>query len=185
MKYFKLLEDLPVLPLYQDLQRLLDEHQVNWGKHNQICINSIPGHTHDYFYGAGSIYYDWNNANNTTSELSVPIRQTPLEESDFTELCDVFKGTLFEDVYNEVQAKYTVGRVRLMRSLPKTCLTWHVDTTTRIHLPLKTQEECRMVIEDEVMYMPEDTWWMTDTTRPHTAFNGSKTFRVHLVVVVL
>jgi hypothetical protein len=61
-----------------------------------------------------------------------------------------------------------------MKSEPKTCLSWHVDFSTRIHYPMKTQEGCFMVIADEVCHLTENTWWWTDTVLPHTAFNASK-----------
>jgi hypothetical protein len=42
-----------------------------------------------------------------------------------------------------------------------------------------------MVIEDEVLHMPENTWWLTQTEHyKHTAFNASTTNRIHLVAVV-
>jgi hypothetical protein len=42
-----------------------------------------------------------------------------------------------------------------------------------------------MVIEDEVKFLPENTWWKTNTLKPHTAFNASKENRIHLVAVLL
>jgi hypothetical protein len=42
-----------------------------------------------------------------------------------------------------------------------------------------------MIIEDEVKHMNENTWWMTNTVLYHSAFNGSKEDRIHLVAVVL
>ena len=32
----------------------------------------------------------------------------------------------------------------------KTCLTYHHDKTSRIHLPLVANEDCFMIIDDEV-----------------------------------
>jgi hypothetical protein len=42
-----------------------------------------------------------------------------------------------------------------------------------------------MVIADEVLHLERNTWWWTETTEPHTAFNASFKSRIHLVVVVL
>jgi hypothetical protein len=72
-----------------------------------------------------------------------------------------------------------------MKSKPKTCLSWHVDTTPRIHFPIKTQDGCFMVIDNEVQHLTKNTWWWTNTVAPHTAFNASKEDRIHLVAVVL
>ena len=42
-----------------------------------------------------------------------------------------------------------------------------------------------MIIEDEVKHLPNNTWWLTDTTHNHTALNGSTKDRIHLVAVLL
>ena len=72
-----------------------------------------------------------------------------------------------------------------MNSLPKTCLSWHEDQTPRLHYPIKTQSGCFMVIENESKHLKQNQWYWTNTTVPHTAFNGSKQPRLHLIVTVL
>ena len=124
-------------------------------------------------------------AEEVDGKLVVPKRETPLLETDFTEICTIFKGTVFEEILIELKKQYKVGRVRIMKSLPKTCLTWHIDDTIRIHYPIKTQEGCLMIIEDEVKHLDQDMWWKAYTTVPHTAMNASKDIRVHLVVTIL
>ena len=42
-----------------------------------------------------------------------------------------------------------------------------------------------MIIEDQAFHMPVNTWWHTDTTKNHTALNGSTGDRIHLVIVLL
>lgn len=37
-----------------------------------------------------------------------------IDESAFTELVDVFKGTYFETIYKELSARYPIGRVRIL-----------------------------------------------------------------------
>lgn len=178
--------NLPILPLDDQLTDMLKKNLISWGIHNQICINSTPSKTDDIFHGVASLEYDWNNKRKKEDgSLEVPKRDVPLQEKDFTELCNVFRKTYFEDVYNAMKEKFTIGRVRIMRSKPKTCLTWHTDPSTRLHFPIKTQEGCYMVIQDEIKHLTQNEWWMTDTTMPHTAFNGSKESRIHLVAVIL
>ena len=118
-------------------------------------------------------------------KIVTPLRVPPLQEEQFTTLCSAFKGTLFEEVYNTLSEKYKLGRVRLMNSQPKTCLSWHKDDTTRIHYPMKTQEGCIMVIQDEVKHLEQNTWYHTNTRVKHTAVNASKETRLHLVACVL
>jgi hypothetical protein len=186
MKNFMNITTLPNLPLYKTLCDMLDKGILNWGVHNQICINSTPDQTHNFFYGCASLEYDWDNAVFLPNgNIQVSKRSDILAESDFTDLCDVFKGTNFEIIYKELEKKFKIGRVRLMASKPKTCLTWHNDSSKRLHYPLKTQEGCFMVIENEVFHIPKNEWWLTDTNLPHTAFNSSKELRIHLVASII
>ena len=80
--------------------------------------------------------------------------------------------------------KRKVCKFRLMMINPKTCLSWHTDSSPRLHYPIKTQEGCMMIIEDEVFHLNQNTWYMADTTFKHTALNASKEARIHLVVEI-
>ena len=60
-----------------------------------------------------------------------------------------------------------------------------MDSTPRVHYAIKTQEGAFMVIEDEVMHMPQSTWWWTNTLVNHTAFNASMADRIHLVATII
>jgi hypothetical protein len=191
MKHFTPLNDLPVYDLYSELNKLIVNGSINWPEeHSQICLNTVNENSDNYALGSGSLLYDWQNSREEIDHYGnkktvLPRFEKPYSEDDFKFLCNQFKGTMFEDVYNTLSAKYKLGRVRIMKSSSKTCLTWHVDLTPRIHYPIKTQEGCFMIIEDEVKHMHENTWWMTNTVLYHSAFNGSKEDRIHLVAVVL
>lgn len=190
MSNFIKLDNLPVHDLYNEFQQLMSIGQIDWYKqfdgtyvNDQICINSTVGNEDNIFLGRGSLTWDWDNSyHDETGKLIVPLREIPMKEPDFTVLCNQFKGTLFEDVYNALTSQYNIGRIRIMNSRPKTCLTWHMDNTKRIHYPMKTQEGCLMVIEDEVKHLEQNTWYLTEThKRKHTALNSSKEERLHLV----
>lgn len=162
----------------------------DWGPSNQICINSPWPGNRDYLLGTGSLQYDWANKRRIENPdgsftWDVPEFEEQYSEIDFRYLTETFRDTPLEEVYNLVSSRWSFGRVRLMRSQPKTCLSWHTDTSPRLHYPINTQEGCLMVVEDEVKHMPADTWWMVDTTLPHTAMNASRESRVHLVAVIL
>ena len=190
MKYFTEL-DLPKYDtLLVELEQLLSSNVLSWGEQNQICLNSIPNFEHDFHKGVGSLLFDWNNSKidsvNGIDNVSNLLRKSePLTESSFTVMCSQFKGTIFETVYNMLNQHYILGRVRLVHLKPKTCLSWHNDTTPRLHYPLLTQEGCFLVIEDEVMHLSSNTWYMADTIKSHTAFNSSRNSRIHLVAVIL
>ncbi len=192
---FEVINGLPIYDLYTEFNSLLESGAIRWIQwkgesiKDQICINSVKGQEDNYLLGRGSLVKDWDKTwgktTNKEGNLTVPDKPKTLQESDFTELCTAFKGTLFEEVYNTLTSRYSVGRVRIMNLRPKTGLTWHQDDTYRIHYPMKTQEGCLMIIEDEVKHLTEKTWWKTNTVLKHTAFNGSTAERLHLVATIL
>lgn len=189
MSKFTKITTLPVYDLYSELLTLQEQKSIKWHG-DQICINTIVGKEDNYHYGNGSLFYDWDKSYSVTDDagierMVVPEREVPLREQDFTELCNIFKGTLFEEVYVALTSQYPVGRVRLMKSKPKSCLTWHTDETNRIHYPLKTQDGCFMVIGSEIKFLEPENWWYTYTQTRHTAFNASREDRIHLVATVI
>lgn len=184
MKYFTKL-NYPTYDLKSAVDVLIENRVVDW-HHGQICITSVADEPDNHRIGCGSLYWNWDKSYyNDNGKLVVPKHTKTYTEADFNLLNPKFNGTVLEDVFNMLKTNHSVGRIRLMKSEPKTCLTWHKDDSTRIHYPIKTQEGCRMIIDDEVMHMPANTWWHTDTKKPHTAFNGSKEDRIHLVACVL
>jgi len=190
MSNFKILNDIPIFDYKTSLNDLLSQNILSWGIHNQICLNSIKGKEDDYHLGAASLNRDWNKEEkvlqpNGTYKTVVPLRKNPLKPRDFTELCTPFRKTVFEDLWNFLKLSYNIGRIRFMKSSSKTCLSWHTDISPRLHFPIKTQVGCFMVIEDEVKHLDEGKWWYAETTKLHTAFNGSFQDRIHLVVDIL
>jgi hypothetical protein len=188
---FRQLDNLPVYDLYTELNKLLDNNIINWpSSHAQICLNTVTENSDDYSMGTGSLIYDWNQSYDEIDEFgnkkTVLVKfENPYVESDFKFLCNQFKGTLFENVYYALEKVYNIGRVRIMKSKSKTCLTWHKDDTPRVHYPIKTQRGCFMVIEDEILHLEQNKWYWTDTLVKHTAFNSSLEDRIHLVVTIL
>lgn len=187
--FCKKIDFLPRYDLQDELNALLRDDSIRW-KDNQICLNCTSENSYDYSEGVGSLRYDWPNAKkikdkNGNEKIDVPLRDNPLPESAFQYFCKAFGDTQFEQIYQELAKRYKLGRVRLMKSKPKTCLSWHQDTSKRLHYPIKTQEGCLMVIEDTAYKLEQYTWYETDTTKHHTALNGSKEERIHLVACVL
>lgn len=177
--------DYPTYDLYPQLLKLLRDDSVSWAG-NQMCINSIDADPTNFNLGTGSLEWDWDNQYRDADDvLQTPKRAVVYTEADFTTLSPQFADTAFADVYKLLTSNYKLGRVRVMRSVPKTCLSWHMDSTPRIHYVIKSQPGCLMVIEDTAKYLPTQTWWHTDTTKKHTAFNGSYEDRIHLVATVL
>lgn len=189
MSNFTQLTDLPIHDLYSELKKILLTKTISWEKGNQICLNHVEENSTDVYLGVGSLTHDWDKSYNVVSDTGevktiVPEREKKLHGYDFKYLCKQFQNTLFEEVYFALDNKYQLGRVRLMKSESKTCLSWHVDATPRVHYPIKTQQGCFMIIEDEVMHLPKNTWWYTNTLPYHTAFNASLESRIHLVAEI-
>lgn len=185
---FKKLTHLPILDLENELNHLLLTNIISWDPtgQNQISITTSKDHLDDYHYGTGSFIYDWQSSTiNADGSIFCPKFKTPKREEEFTELCLQFNNTVFEELYYKLKEHYLIGRIRLIRSKPKTCMTWHFDDTPRLHYPIKTQEGCLMIIENEVKHLDQHSWWWTDTRKFHTAINASKEERLHLVVTVI
>jgi len=133
------------------------------------------------FESCGSLFFDWTKYDKTKE---LPIRTDNLEETDFIETCDIFKDTYFEELIENISKHYKVYRGRFLKSLHKTCLTYHTDPSPRLHVPIYTNENCMMIIDDKVYRLPFGNTYVVDTTMPHTALNASKHERVHLVFCI-
>jgi hypothetical protein len=173
------------IPVYLDLLDQVQPYFEQWNS-SQICITSPVGHENDLIYGNGSLAYDWSKLTvDSDGKQHVPLRETVLKEEDFTQICTPFIGTDIEDIWCHLKKYYDVGRVRVFENHPGSCLSWHIDGQDRVHYPIKTQPGCLMVIEDEVQHLEQNQWYYTKTTAPHSAFNGSKEKRIHLVANIL
>lgn len=133
--------------------------------------------------GCGSLIYDWQLYEKNPNG-KMPLRSSVLKEADFNVTCDYVKNTYIETVINELSKKHEVLRGRFLKMSHKTCLSWHVDQSMRIHIPIYTNKDCMMIVDDEIIRMPFGHTYIVDTTKPHTALNASKTARVHLVFCV-
>jgi len=149
---------------------------------NAICVNRIPDDENSITGGNVRGLY-WTKPDTTNHEEQ---RLEPVKESLYTELCPEFKDTYVEEVYNLISSKFKLGRVRFLMKPPRSCLSWHRDPEMRLHIPIITNEGCRMVIENTSFHMPSNgNGYITDNTKYHNFFNGSEFDRVHLVATVL
>ena len=149
---------------------------------NAICINRIPDDENSITGGNVRGLY-WTMPDTTNHEEK---RLEPIKEKLYTEICPEFKDTYAEEVYNIIRKRWKVGRVRFLMKPPRTCLSWHRDPEMRLHIPIITNEGCRMIIEDTSFHMPSNgNGYITDNTKYHNFFNGSEVDRVHLVATVL
>ena len=149
---------------------------------NAICVNRIPDDENSITGGNVRGLY-WTKPDTTNHEEQ---RLEPVQEHLYTEICPEFKDTYVEEVYNLISSKFKLGRVRFLMKPPRSCLSWHRDPEMRLHIPIITNEGCRMVIEDTSFHMPSNgNGYITDNTKYHNFFNGSEFDRVHLVATVI
>jgi hypothetical protein len=113
--------------------------------------------------------------------------QQILNTKEYTVLNEMLKGTYLEKVHDTVAKDYNFGRLRLMKLSGRQCMSLHVDLERRIHVPIVTNENCLMIVDDEVIHMPADgNAYVVDTKKRHTALNSNKDFdRIHLMFDLL
>ena len=142
--------------MYIDIERILLELN-NVPKHSQICLQGVEGNN-DPFYGIGKVL----DLNHKEEEFILPNFNLPYT--------------------NSILKSLNMYRTRVMIMQPKTCYTYHLDLTKRIHIPLITNDKCFFVIEDKVVRYPADgNYYVVDTTKMHTAVNASFEERIHIV----
>lgn len=108
--------------------------------------------------------------------------QPGVTESCWDKLHPQLAGTWWEDFFNSIPL--SLYRSRLMVIQPRTCYSIHTDLSPRIHIAVDTHPHARFVFTSppSVVHIPADSYaWLVDTTKEHTAFNGSLKPRIHFV----
>jgi hypothetical protein len=147
-----------------------------------ICVNRIPGDPESIEgHKARGLY--WTKPDQSGEEVS---RDINVDEAAYTELVPEFKNTYFEEVYKTLSKKFRLGRTRILLKEPRSTLSWHRDPEPRLHIPIKTNPGCLMVIDSVAKHLPADgSVWITNNTKYHNAFNGGEEDRIHLVACIL
>ncbi len=156
-----------VFALQRDFRSLMKRYPLS-DDHRQLCLTHRPGSQDPLWEGIG---------------------RSLVNDAEFSQFNDEFRGTIFETIYKKLP--YRLGRVRLLFMPPRTCYSLHRDTEPRIHVAIRTDPQARLLVEDDAerfwnVHVPVDgrAYWI-DTTRPHTAINGSTSARVHLVANIV
>ena len=149
---------------------------------NAICINRIPGDPNSISGGnVRGLYWTYPDSTNM-EEQRLPF----IEEIKYTEICPEFKGTYVEEVYNLINKRFKIGRVRFLMKPPRSCLSWHRDPEMRLHIPIITNKGNIMVIKNTAFHMPANgSGYITDNRQYHNFFNGSEVDRVHIVATLV
>ena len=171
--------------LREDLDKILKYKKFNSPgvtHFGAIPINQIPN-DESSIKGNNIRGKYWTIADETGKEVS---RDIDIEESKYTQLVPEFEKTYFKEVYEKLNQRFKLGRVRLLLKEPRSTLSWHKDPECRLHIPIITNKGCSMVIENVAKHLPADgKVWITNNTKYHNFFNGGEQARVHLVACVL
>ena len=146
MKYFvKLPIIFDEIKLAQALEEVLEiapwpDQVLNADKkYHQICLTKrdFQEAPECFYEGTGGVY-------RTMVDGQEVIRQHELDEKDYGIFIPEFKKTYFKEVYDTlsqyVDSEYEgqLGRVRLIKSTPRSSLSWHRDPEPRLHVPIIT-----------------------------------------------
>jgi hypothetical protein len=103
--------------------------------------------------------------------------------NDMIIINELFKDSYLEDVYNEVKKKYDVCRARFLKLDPRIrAYSYHKDQSERYHIPLTTDNDSMLLIEDNVYRLSEiGALYKVDTLQKHTAMNLGWNDRIHIV----
>ena len=174
-----------ITKLRSDLDLILKKNKFNTPgvtHFGAIPINQIPNDANSV-KGNNIRGKYWTIADETGKEVS---RDIDIEESKYTKLLPEFENTYFKEVYEVLNKKFKLGRVRLLLKEPRSTLSWHKDPECRLHIPIITNVGCSMVIENVAKHLPADgKVWITNNTKYHNFFNGGEQGRIHLVACVL
>jgi|TARA_B100000085_G_scaffold126695_3_gene115350 hypothetical protein len=123
-------------------------------------------------YNKWSDFMSWNE----TKKQWHPMEG--LKEQDFTKFAYPDKMPYTKSVLEDLG----MYRTRAMNLRSKSCYSYHKDPTKRIHIPLITNEDCFIIVNDILNRYPANgSYYIVDTTRKHTAVNASWQERIHLV----
>ena len=153
-----------------DIDRILLELELLPHYDNQIMLQTVSGCT-DPTYGTGLLLQDHKGTMKERVALAKEI------EKKFTVL--LWPKLIYT---NQILTDLGISRSRVMKMKSRTCYSYHIDPTGRMHIPLKTNENCFFVVEDKIVRLPADgSNYFIDTTKKHTFVNASFEERIHIV----
>ena len=171
--------------LRDDLEKVLENERFNSPgvtHFGAIPINQIPNDENS-IKGNNIRGKYWTRADDTGKEVA---RDIDIDEAKYTQLVPEFEKTYFKEVFETLNKRFKLGRVRLLLKEPRSTLSWHKDPECRLHVPIITNKGCSMVIENVAKHLPADgKVWVTNNTKYHNFFNGGEQARIHLVACVL
>ena len=163
--------------LKEALNFVLSQADIN--RMQQLGLTHITGLYNDKWYqSCGSLVNTYVNG--------LLVKKTfPMTESDFPEIIEEVKSTYFYHVYTTLSTEFKIGRMRIMKLRQWMCLTWHHDTSKRIHIPIISNSGNRIAIDDRCYHLSANgDVYLVNTTNNHSAFNGGAQDRYTLLITL-
>ena len=121
--------------------------------------------------------------NNNYEEIQI---ERFVDETAYKVFEPLLMDSYFKNVYDVLSRHFTLGRVRILKLNPRTCLSYHRDPENRLHIPIITNPGALMVVNNECLHMKADgDVYQMKTMQYHTALNGGDIERIHLVATIL
>ena len=166
--------------LNRDLEVILKTTDYHGDVFKALPVNRRPGATELTETDLSGRYY--TRLDDRYEEVAV---EELVDEHAYTELNPVFSGTAFEDVFNALKSRFTLGRMRVLSKAIYSCNSWHRDPEPRVHIPLVTNPGSLFIVNHHCTHLPADgSVYFTDTRGYHTALNGGADPRVHIVAAI-
>lgn len=120
---------------------------------------------------------------NTYDIDAMNFRLGNVRESDCCTVNRLFRSTILEQMYNDLDSMFGVCRARfMMMNKHRRAYSYHADFTPRLHIPIQTNDDCMFIVDDHVYRMPDvGSVYFLNTTLKHTALNLGHDERIHLV----
>ena len=166
--------------LNADLETVLQQTEYHGDLFKALPVNRRPDEEDVTQTDLSGRYY--TRLDSRYEEVAV---EDIVDEAAYTELNPLFAGTAFEDVFNALKERFTLGRMRVLSKAIYSCNSWHRDPEPRVHIPLITNPGSLFIVNHHCTHLPADgSVYFTDTRGYHTALNGGPDPRVHIVAAI-
>jgi len=124
----------------------------------------------------------WTRVDDSYAEVA---RDEMVDETAYSEFNPLFANSYFEEVYQQLIARFPIGRMRVLGKDPYNCNSWHRDPEPRLHIPIVSNPGSLFIVNHHCTHLPADgSVYFTDTRGYHTALNGGEDSRVHIVAAL-
>ena len=162
---------------YYDLQDQLED--IGSGFH-VMALTRRPGSEH--LAPEDNCGRFWTRVDDSYTEVP---RDIMVDESAYSEFNPLFADTYLAQVYEQLIARFPIGRMRVLGKDPYNCNSWHRDPEPRLHIPIISNPGSLFIVNHHCTHLPADgSVYFTDTRGYHTALNGGEDSRVHIVAAL-